>query len=801
MSVRSRKVARELLGNRARTILVVAALAIGLTGLSTTLRARAIFTANLDTQLVAANPSSATILTDAADQVAVDRVTADPDVAEATGRLVVFGRIATADENRQLRLVVLDDLAAEGIDRLQHDAGAWPPPDGSLVLERSSLGSTGLDVGEVATVTDPAGGVHAMAVTATAYDIGIVSGKLVDQVVFGYTSSATWRQLGLPGGYNEISFRVTGDRLDDERVFEIATRASDDLARNGNQVLGLRVPPPGKHVLDNVVTSLLLILGSLGLLSLVLSGFLVFNTVTAMLARQRSQIGVMKAVGASRRQVLSLYLSTVGVYSVMSLLIAVPTGSIAARLLTRQLGDLLNIDIVDFGAPAWVWIVEISIGLFVPVLAALGPILAGTRATVAEAIRGGESAVGFGEGRIDRGLARLPGLSTAARYAARNTFRRKARLALTVVALSLGGAILVTVLSLRSSLLATVDSVAAYWQQDVTVDLQTAVPYSALAPLVESTDGVDAVEGWLIMPASIIDADGREAGEQTIVFGVPPETNFIAPTLRSGRWLDPVDTSEVVVNVDVAANRPGLRVGDRLTLRIGGFDTTWNLSGVSTTQLVAPGEPRPSVPIAYVPYRSLDAAFGSSGAVNRLIVGGTEHDAASQAALAAQIESDLSDAGVQVRSVETRHRMRAQVERLTTPILLLLVSMAMLFALVGGLGLLGTMSLNVLERTTEFGMVRAVGATGRTVVSIVLVEGLSVAALSWVLGSVLAIPLGWTMAQAVGVSFIKVPLDFQFAPLGVLAWLVLAVVVAVIASWIPARSASRLSVRDAIAYE
>ena len=57
------------------------------------------------------------------------------------------------------------------------------------------------------------------------------------------------------------------------------------------------------------------------------------------------------------------------------------------------------------------------------------------------------------------------------------------------------------------------------------------------------------------------------------------------------------------------------------------------------------------------------------------------------------------------------------------------------------------------------------------------------------------------MGRAVGVSFIKVPLEFRFASIGVAAWLVLAVVVAMIASWVPARNASRLSVRETIAYE
>ncbi len=776
MRVRARKVARDLLGNKARTALVVVAIAIGLVGLSTTLRARAIFSANLDDELAAANPASATILADGAVQPEVDDVAAHPDVAGAEGVLRAFGRIEIDDELRPLRLTVVDDLAGRSVDRLRPEDGTWPPPDGALVLERSSLPAAGLEVGDVAIIEDPTGQLHELPVAATAYDVSVVSGRLVDQVIFGYLSTASWESLGLPPGFTEIAVSV--DSNDRDRIAEVAAEAA-----GGRSVL---VPEPGKHVLDATIASLLLILGSLGLLSLLLSGFLVFNTVAATMARQVPQIGVMKAIGGSRRELLTMYLGTIAVYGGLALLVAIPLGWLGARVLTTQLGTLLNIDVTSFGAPAWVWGVELGAGLLVPLLAALGPVLAGTRSTVAEAIRGGSGAAEFGTSRVDQALARLRGLPGSVSYAARNVFRRKLRLALTVLALSLGGAILVTVVSLRSSLLATVDDIAAYWQQDVTVDLQEPLPFDQLAPLLPG----DA-EGWLVLPAAVVRTGGEAAGEETLVFGILPESRFIDPTLLDGRWLAPGDTDAVVVNVDVAANEPDLDVGGRLTLRVQGADVALRIVGEATTQLVGPGVPRPETPIAYLPYDTLANALGAEGSANRLAVAGD----------AAAVEDALRDAGIAVRSVETRERLRTQVERLTTPILLLLAAMAVVFALVGGIGLLGTMSLNALERTAEFGVVRAVGATGRTVLTIVLVEGMAVALLAFLLGSLAAIPLGWVMAQAVGISFIKVPLAFRFALAGLALWLAMAVVLAVVASWLPARNASRISVRDAIAYE
>ncbi len=798
MSVRARKVARDLLGNKARTVLVVVAIAIGLVGLSTTLRARAIFTTNLDAELAAANPASATILlpgagpaevtpgagpaevTPGAGPAEVTAVAAHPDVATAEGLLTAFGRIEVGDELRPLRLVVVDDLAGRALDRLRPEEGAWPPPTGSLVLERSSLDASGLAVGDIAAIEDPTGARHELPLAATTYDVTVVSGRLVDQVIFGYLSFATWEQLGLPVTFNEIAIEVAGD---ESRIAAVAADAAD--AVDG---LGIRVPEPGKHVLDSTIASLLQILGSLGLLSLLLAGFLVFNTVAATMARQVDQIGVMKAIGASRRELLAMYLGTIAAYGGLALLVAIPVGALGARVLTSELGTLLNIDITRFGAPAWVWLVELGAGLAMPLAAALLPILAATRATVAEAIRGTGAATTFGASRVDRALARLRGLPGSISYAARNVFRRKLRLALTVVALSLAGAILVSVVTLRSSLLATVDGITAYWQQDVSVDLQQPLPFDQLEPLLPAAA---EAEGWLVLPAAVVRPGGEEAGEETVVFGVPPDSRFIDPTLLAGRWLEPGDTDAAVINVDVAANEPALGVGDPLALRIQGTDVALRVVGEATTQLVGPGEPRPEIPIAYVPYSTLTAALGLPGGANRLAVAGD----------AVAVEAALRDAGVAIRSVETRERLEGQVERLTSPILVLLTAMAVVFALVGGIGLLGTMTLNALERTAEFGVVRAVGATGRNVLAIVLVEGVAVALLSFVVGALSAVPLSWVMSRAVGISFIKVPLAFRFALTGVLLWLALALVLAVVASWVPARTASRISVKDAITYE
>jgi putative ABC transport system permease protein len=127
--------------------------------------------------------------------------------------------------------------------------------------------------------------------------------------------------------------------------------------------------------------------------------------------------------------------------------------------------------------------------------------------------------------------------------------------------------------------------------------------------------------------------------------------------------------------------------------------------------------------------------------------------------------------------------------------------MALLLAFVGGLGLMGTMSINVLERTREIGVMRAIGASTPAILQIVIVEGMLVGFLSWVCGTVVALPLGKLMSDAVGVSFLRAPLSYTFSLQGALLWLGAVLVLAALASLWPARNAARLSVREVLAYE
>jgi putative ABC transport system permease protein len=119
---------------------------------------------------------------------------------------------------------------------------------------------------------------------------------------------------------------------------------------------------------------------------------------------------------------------------------------------------------------------------------------------------------------------------------------------------------------------------------------------------------------------------------------------------------------------------------------------------------------------------------------------------------------------------------------------------------IGILGLVSTLSMNVIERTRELGIMRAMGATPGTIMRIIVSEGVFAGALSWVFAVLISAPLSLLVGRVVGMLSFKVPLALTMSTFAMMLWLTLVVVGSGLAGAFPAYRASRLTVREALAY-
>jgi putative ABC transport system permease protein len=363
---------------------------------------------------------------------------------------------------------------------------------------------------------------------------------------------------------------------------------------------------------------------------------------------------------------------------------------------------------------------------------------------------------------------------------------------MTLFTLTLGGAIFISVQSVHASLLTTLDDALSYWNYHVEVDFSNAHRIDEIEREARKIPGVSAVESWIGNTARHLRPDGEE-GPNFNIIGAPADTTLIQPTLLEGRWLLPADENALVVNTTLLDEEPEIKVGDTVKLKIEGRESEWLIVGVVRGVMTG------RIAYANYPYFARTIRFlGRSGGVQLVA---EETTPAAQETLAKQAKAYFESLGMRVRATETTASIRENIETQFNVIVFFLAFMAVLIAVVGGLGLMGTMSMNVIERTREIGVMRAVGANNGAILKVVLVEGLFIGLISWAIGVIIALPVGKLMSDGVGLAFMDAPLSYTFSAPGALLWLSLVLVLSGLASFLPSWNASRLTIREVLAYE
>jgi putative ABC transport system permease protein len=795
ISPRWRKILADLRLSRSRTALVILSIAIGVFAVGVTLTARDVIGDGIDRAFDDANPASAVIMTDPFTDDIVDTTRSIPEITDAEGRASLSVRMLTDDANsRNLTLNAMSDFGDIRIDRILPEDGAWPPATGEILLERMSAADAGLEAGDQISVESADGTRNTLVVSGLVYDPGEVDPSIGSGELPGYMTLETLDELGQPVAFNRLLL-LAADAPRELRQGEfVAGLARDEvLEPAGVTVQRIAVQDSPRYHTEDLGNALILVMGLLGALILLLGVFLVINTVNALMTQQVRQIGMMKAIGGQHRQIAAIYLILVLMYGLLAAVVAIPLAALGASAFAGFFGSMLNISIQGPWFPLEVIAIQLALGLLVPLLAALGPILRGTHISVREAITSYGLTDNQGEGGvIDRILGRIRGLSRPVMLSVRNVFRRKGRLALTLITLTLGGAIFASVLSIQASLDQTFEGVMDYMDYDVVVDLERPVPAATAVSQSESLDRVEHAEGWLVGNATRIRDDGSQ-NSNIWIMAPPAATGIVDPTMVEGRWHQPGETGGFVVNLDFLGDEPDIQLGDPVTLKIEGHDVTWPVVGVVSSQLMGP--------VVYAAQEPLSDALGIPGEVNRLAFVTEDHQPATQTAVAELADGQLRADGLPVAQIVTGSDLRAGTESLFDILFMVLLIIGIMLVAVGAIGLTGSMSLNIIERTREIGVMRAIGASNGMVARIVIAEGLTVGIISWVLAALLAIPMSWLLGYAIGIALLQMPLEFSFSIIGVALWLVLVVVLSIIASILPARSAWRLSVREVLAYE
>ena len=400
-----------------------------------------------------------------------------------------------------------------------------------------------------------------------------------------------------------------------------------------------------------------------------------------------------------------------------------------------------------------------------------------------------------GAGFMDAILSRFPKATRDILLALRNPFRKRGRLILSLITLTFAGAIFMGIINLQASLNDSLDQMLGFWNYDAWLIVDDHVPAEKMVNIAESVPGVGRAEAWGFTIGRYIRPDGSES-DNLYLMAPPAGTDFLNPPIVEGHGIQSGGDNSILVSPGLIANEPTIQLGSPITVKIEGREQTYRVAGVM--QMMG------NSTIGYftvMDYNAYSRHVREPNRANAIIFTLDAHDIKTQRQVTSAVEKEFDRAGIRVLSNFLITEEREEIDGAFGIIVALLMVMTVVLATVGGLGLMGTMSLNVIERTREIGVMRAFGASSAAVFRIVIVEGLLIGIMSWILAIGFSLPISIVLARNIGLSFMDYPVPASFSLGGVFAWAALVIVISIVASFLPALRAVRLTVTQVLAYE
>ncbi|MCG3209665.1 MAG: hypothetical protein FOGNACKC_03292 [Anaerolineae bacterium] len=801
MSVIWNKVFSDLWRNKARTMLAVLSIATGVFAVGATFGMADQMLSGMDAAHQAVTPSHIMMfLNDGIDRSTVIQLKKTKGVVdiEPGNNIAIRYKIHPEDDWDTGVIVMRDDYTDQTYDVVQLKEGGWPEKN-HYGIERLSSQNFGINIGD-SVIFEVDNREKPLEIT------GKIRHPFVPPPQFGgpayfFADARGLERFGVKDGeFEQLLVRVSPYSEDYAR--DIASEIKDKLSKEGVGVGAIIYQDPLKHWGRSVMEGINLVLQVLAIVSLGASVVLILNTLTALVTEQTNQIGIIKAIGGTAGIIIKIYLVGVLVYGLLALLIALPLGALVAYGASKWLLNLFNIDYDTFQYSGRALLLQSGAALAVPMVAALWPVLHGAALTVREAI----ASYGLGSGRFGRSWLdrRVEAVgrrlfSTPYATALGNMFRRKGRLILTQLVLIVAGAMFLAVMTLSSSITYTLDNEFTRRNYDLTINLKENERIDRVTQLIEATPGVTHAEVWFSHGASLLKAGQRtnEAGVGVELVGLPAENNTFAPLIVAGRWLRPSDDRAIVILKDTADDH-GIKLGDTIKLDAGELgDDNWQVVGMY--QSILSGGIGSIDPV----YANLEAVYRATKKHNvgsQVYIRTAQHNAATADQMAASLKDMLNNRGIEPMFSDTVYKFRDNLDNQFNLIITMLLVLAVIVAVVGGIGLMGSLSISVVERTREIGVMRAIGARSLTIMGMFVMEGLLQGVFSWLVVVPISVVLGKFMSDALGQAMFQTNLDYRYNFMAVVVWLVIILVVSVLAAILPARNATRISVRDSLAY-
>ena len=770
----------------------------------------------------------------------VDEVRAVDGVKKAAPELAALGSPVVNGEYVQSTGApsFVFSLAPEPFRATQLASGRYPIRTGEVAVNEGLASSQGLSLGSrlgVATRT----GVTPVTLTGTVTFANVSS--IGGTTIVIATKDDVQRWFRLEGRANSIAVQAQPGVSPQLLARRIAAALPTSVeVRTGQQDAADQAKQTTQAINDFLRPALL----AFGVIALFVGAFIIFNTFTITVAQRLRELGLLRTIGASRRQVMASVVGEAFVIGLVAGIVGLFAGYGFAALLVWVFDLLLpgGIPVASAELSARIALTALLVGVVVSVLAALIPAVRASRVPPIAALREGAEiprgrfsrfapvisgviavggialiAVGLqsGSGATQRllvmalgallvfiatgGLLRylvpflariigwplehLPGAS--GRLARQNATRNPARTAATAAALMIGIGLVAFVAVFAQGLKASVTgAIDDTLRGDLIISGKSFQPIPAgSVGAVRSTPGVARV-----VPV-FTDAARTESGDRATVFGVDPAAaadglsfEWVDGSAQSLRDLDP---SSAVLEEEFAQGI-GASAGSTVTLRTStGRTGSYRVAGIYKDQILFNNGL----------ITSEDGFRRVFSARDPVFVLATVDPGRDPVAVKDAVSRSL--APFPVAEVRTNAEYRDEISSRVDSILYLLYVLLAMSVVISLFGIVNTLVLSITERTREIGMLRAIGLTRSELRRMVRYESVITSGIGGVIGIIIGVVLAWVFSLGLAEEGIV----FRIPWVQLVVLLVVAVIAGVLAAVLPARRAARLDPLDALHYE
>ena len=789
MNMKLKKTVSDLLLSPKRTLLVVFALVLGIWGVGTVFVSNFILSNDLNANYQITIPTQLILHSDQFEKLDLKQFNNRPEVVTAELRDFSLQRIEISpNEWIPLWLYGVDNFEDMKIARIFPETGKKIPDAGTILMERDCKHITSIDAGDSPRVRIGSR-MTEIKVSGICFDPAQAPATQ-DAFIYAYTDKKSYNRItGLPPNRRMIVRLNNVHSADDvKRVSDVLVK---ELNAQGITINSVEIPKFNEHPHQWQLNTLLFLIGTIGLLAFIMGAVLVSQLMRSVMASQVRQIGILKAIGGSQFQIFQIYIAMLLLMGLVAGIIAVPLSVTTGKAFSYFVAWKLNFNILTTNIPVSVYVLLIAASLLLPVVLSLSVLLKGTAISVKEALSDYGISQDAGS-REYKSIKKLPFTNTFM-LAARNSMRNSRRLAVTILAMALGVAIFSTGFNVRQSLYDLLSNVKNEMRYDVQVVLSKQVSREeALRPF-KSLHNVKLIQLWNGGRGEIqskLLSTNKGAG----IIALPPHTDMLKLKMIQGSWIVASSDLEIVMNQQAWDIYKHPAIGSEVILTIENKNIKTRLVGISEQFEKAK---------VYMDIDKYDAIFNPNHLVNSIMFSAKITDYESVIDLKKNIEYAIAPTNFQVLYVMSQaERVKIIYDHLNI-ILMTIVFLSFLVLVVSAIGMASATGINLMERTREIGVMRAIGATPKKIYSLFVMEGTITSVLSIALGLILSLPLSKLAAIFFGNLMLgkEAELQYAFSPLGFGITVVVTILFGWLASRIPARSAIKVPTYKALSYE